>query len=348
MQRLTEIRDQWNVKIFDQTPERFNELALEAFWYQYHQNPVYHAFVDALRIDPTKVNTPEKIPFLPISFFKTAQVVSTRALNKKKTADRPGDAALAAKPLHFESSGTSGSIPSVHQVADASLYESSFTKGFSRQFGAPANWCIVALLPSYLERDNSSLVHMTHSLIGQSGHPLSGFYLSELKKLRDTLEQLEQQQQPTLLLGVSFALLALAREFPLPLSHTTLIETGGMKGRGPELTREELHQTLQQAFGVGAICSEYGMTELLSQGWSLANGLFSAPPWMQVAVREEHDPLSIHKEGAGALNIIDLANIDSCCFIATEDSGLVHPDGTFEVIGRIDHAELRGCSLMAL
>ncbi len=360
MQRLTEIRAQWNVKIFDQTPGSFEELALEAFDYQYHQNSVYHAFVDALRIDPTRVSTLEKIPFLPISFFKTASVFSSPPPTVSQGSDReetPNVAPLhyksgapdpSPKPLIFESSGTTGTVPSVHQVADASLYEKSFMQGFTRQFGTPSNWCILALLPSYLERNNSSLVYMTNRLIEQSTHNKSGFYLHDLQTLHATLQQLEQQQQPTLLLGVSFALLDLARAFPLPLRHTTVIETGGMKGRGPELTREELHEILKQAFGVSAIGSEYGMTELLSQGWSTGTGLFETPPWMRVLVREEHDPLSVHREGTGALNIIDLANIDSCCFIATEDHGRVFTNGNFEVRGRLDQAEWRGCSLLTV
>lgn len=359
MQRLTEIREQWIVKIFEQTPEQFVALALDAFWYQYHQNPVYRSFVDALHIDIARVTTLEKIPFLPISFFKTAQVFSTRPPATPDVASNLADApaltlsisaspAVSApfEPLVFESSGTTGSVPSFHRVADPALYQNSFLRGFSRQFGPPENWCVLALLPSYLERKNSSLVYMTAHLIEKSGHSYSGFYLNDLHRLHDTLTQLEQQGQPTLLLGVSFALLELARQYPIPLRYTTLIETGGMKGRGPELTRQELHEIVKQAFDVAAVCSEYGMTELLSQGWSKEKGIFAPPPWMRVGVRETYDPLSVHWDGSGALNIIDLANIDSCCFIATEDSGLLYPDGTFEVIGRMDNAELRGCSLL--
>lgn len=360
MQRLTEIRAQWNVKIFEQTPQHFESLALEAFWYQYYQNPVYHAFVEALGIDPTRVNTLEKIPFLPISFFKTARVASVhpQALIPSSEMAAPsteGQLSTEFTPptpssssLIFESSGTTGSVPSVHQVIDASLYEKSFMQGFVRQFGSPTDWCILALLPSYLERNNSSLVYMTNQLIKQSKHQHSGFYLHDLSKLQATLRLLEQQKQPTLLLGVSFALLDLARAFPLPLRHTTLIETGGMKGRGPELTREELHELLGQAFGVSVVYSEYGMTELLSQGWSTGHGIFQPPPWMRVSIREEHDPLAVHGQGVGALNITDLANIDSCCFIATEDYGHVLANGNFEVRGRIDQAEWRGCSLMTV
>lgn len=337
MQRLTEIRAQWNVKIFEQTPDLFEMLALEAFSYQYQLNPVYRAFVDALGVDPAAVRSLLQIPFLPISFFKTARVLSAASKVESNT-----------EPLLFESSGTTQPIPSVHRVVDPSLYKSSFLQGFTREFGVPSQWCVLALLPSYLERKNSSLVYMASHLIELSGHEKSGFYLHELDKLRDTLLSLEQQQQPTLLLGVSFALLDFASHSPMPLRHTTLIETGGMKGRGPELTREELHERLQQAFTLPAVYAEYGMTELLSQGWSTGNGIFQAPPWMRVSVREEYDPLAVHAQGTGALNIIDLANIDSCCFIATEDCGFVHADGKFEVKGRIDFAALRGCSLMTV
>jgi hypothetical protein len=233
-------------------------------------------------------------------------------------------------------------------VTDPGLYELSFERGFARQFGPAENWCILALLPSYLERKNSSLVYMASRLIAQTKHQSSGFYLHELNKLRDTLIELEQKKQPTLLLGVSFALLDLAAQYPMQLQHTRVIETGGMKGRGHELTREELHERLQQGFGLPAVYSEYGMTELLSQAWSKEKGSFETPPWMRVGIREEQDPLTVRFEGTGALNIIDLANIDSCCFIATEDNGIVSPSGQFEVRGRIDHAELRGCSLMTL
>ncbi|MFM7645608.1 MAG: hypothetical protein ACKO41_02735 [Sphingomonadales bacterium] len=344
MPRLTEIREQWNVKIFEQAQDSFEELALEAFWYQYRQNAIYCAFVDALRVDPARVSSLDKIPFLPISFFKTARVFSNPPqrplIDPQPTSQNQG--------LLFESSGTTGSTPSVHRVADPTLYQHSFLQGFKRQFGQPQQWCLLGLLPSYLERKTSSLVYMTDQLIKETGHPKSGFYLHDLQQLHHTLISLEQQQQPTLLLGVSFALLELAKQFPLPLNHTQIIETGGMKGRGPELTREELHERLQQAFGVTSIGAEYGMTELLSQGWSKEKGLFESPPWMRVGVRDEYDPLSVSWQGSGALCIIDLANIDSCCFIATEDSGLVFSNGIFEVRGRIDHAEWRGCSLMTL
>lgn len=340
MQRLNEIRAQWNVKIFEQAPASFEELALDAFAYQYTKNHVYRSFTDTLGIDPARVNSLEKIPFLPVSFFKSAQVSS-------KT-DSQEDALTPEGLLRFESSGTTGSTPSIHLVHDPTLYQKSFQQGFAKAFGDPQQWCLVALLPSYLEREHSSLVYMTRHLIEQTNHPNSGFYLHDLEKLHHALTELEQKKQPTLLLGVSFALLEFAQQFPMALCHTQLIETGGMKGRGPELTREELHRKLQVAFGLSNICSEYGMTELFSQAWSSGKGIFESPPWMKVLVREEEDPLTIRTQGTGALNIIDLANIDSCCFIATEDIGQLQPNGHFEVRGRMDHAEWRGCSLLML
>jgi len=340
LQRLNQIRAQWNVKIFEQTPARFEELALEAFRYQYALNQVYRQFTDALRIDPTQVNALEKIPFLPVSFFKSSRVLTA--------PDPEGRLSETEQTLRFESSGTTGTLPSVHLVQDPGLYQKSFCNGFERTFGLPERWCLLALLPSYLEREHSSLVYMTRHLIEQTDHPHSGFYLHDYEKLHATLFEREQNKQATLLLGVSFALLEFAERFPMALNHTQLIETGGMKGRGPELTREELHHRLQKAFGLYTVCSEYGMTELLSQAWSTGKGLFKTPPWMKVMVREEEDPLSVRLQGTGALNIIDLANIDSCCFIATEDIGLLHPQGHFEVRGRMDHAEWRGCSLLML
>ena len=330
MERLDSIRDQWASKIFDKKPLPFEELALEAFRYQSSLNPVYAAFIQALGVDPLTVNTLENIPFLPIRFFKSHAVVTEEF----------------TPSLIFESSATTGMITSKHLVKDPSLYQESFEQGFFRQFGPVENWCILGLLPSYLERNNSSLVYMTHHLIHASGHPKSGFYLDNFVALRNTLESLERAQQPTLLIGVTFALLDFAAQYPVPLQCTQLIETGGMKGRRRELIRAEVHAELMHAFQLPLIGAEYGMTELLSQAWSAGNGLFNCPPWMRVLPRDEEDPLTVHQTGPGALNIIDLANIDSCCFIATDDAGKVYPDGTFEMLGRMDGSDLRGCSLL--
>ncbi|MEL6304419.1 MAG: acyl transferase, partial [Bacteroidota bacterium] len=249
----------------------------------------------------------------------------------------------------FESSGTTGSVTSKHFVTNISLYQESFRRAFRQFYGDPKDLCILALLPSYLERTGSSLVFMVDDLINSSAHPLSGFYLHDLKALQQKLMELEASQTPTLLIGVSFALLDLAEQFPTPLKHITIMETGGMKGKRKEMIREELHQELRNAFQVQHIHSEYGMTELLSQGYSKGNGIFETPPWMKVLIRDPEDPLSLQANGkSGGVNVIDLANLHSCAFIATQDLGKVHSDGSFEIIGRFDHSDIRGCNLMAL
>jgi hypothetical protein len=308
----------------------FEQLALEAFCFQAAQNPVYAAYLQAIHCIPEQIDCIQKIPFLPIGFYKTHAV-------------RTGNFTPA---LVFESSTTTGSTPSQHLVRNPTLYKASFLNGFEQYWGSPHNTCIIGLLPSYLERKNSSLVYMVKELIEKSCHPNSGFYLNEREVLSKTLTELESKQQRTLLIGVTFALLDFASTHPQPLKHTTLIETGGMKGRAEELTREEVHSLLKKAFQLPAIGSEYGMTELFSQAWSKGDGLFESPPWMKVLVREEEDPLTVKLSGNGGLNIIDLANIDSCCFIATDDAGRVHSNGHFEMLGRLDGASIRGCSLL--
>jgi len=308
----------------------FEQLALEAFCFQAAQNPVYAAYLQAIHCIPEQIDCIQKIPFLPIGFYKTHAV-------------RTGNFTPA---LVFESSTTTGSTPSQHLVRNPTLYKASFLNGFEQYWGSPNNTCIIGLLPSYLERKNSSLVYMVKELIEKSCHPNSGFYLNEREVLSKTLTELESKQQRTLLIGVTFALLDFASTHPQPLKHTTLIETGGMKGRAEELTREEVHSLLKKAFQLPAIGSEYGMTELFSQAWSKGDGLFESPPWMKVLVREEEDPLTVKLSGNGGLNIIDLANIDSCCFIATDDAGRVHSNGHFEMLGRLDGASTRGCSLL--
>jgi hypothetical protein len=269
----------------------------------------------------------------------------------------------------FESSGTTHSVNSHHLIKDIGLYRQSFLKGFELYYGSPRNWCIIALLPSYLERKNSSLVFMVDELIRQTRHSQSGFYLYEHPKLYNTLKQLENQKQKTLFIGVSFALLDFAEQYSLPLKHTVIMETGGMKGRKEEIVRDELHQLLKGKFEVDAIHSEYGMTELLSQAYSKKSGIFQTPPWMKVLIRDEEDPLNVGDASSGsgskkdyrltthgsrltsvtgAINIIDLANVYSCSFVATDDAGKLYADGSFEVLGRIDDSDVRGCSLMAL
>ncbi len=310
----------------------FRELALKVFRYQAVETDVYAAYLKQLGRDPQKVQLLEEIPFLPVEFFKTHRVICR-----------------GREPeLVFESSGTSEMTPSLHPVADASLYRQSFTEGFRRFYGDPGRYCILALLPSYLERKGSSLVYMAEHLIRLSGHPDSGFYLDDLEGLSSVLGRRNSDRHPTLLVGVSFALLDLAERYPMALgSNIQLMETGGMKGRRKELVREELHGILKEAFGLGQVHSEYGMTELLSQAYSAGGGIFRTPPWMRVMARDASDPLTVHpRGGSGGLNIIDLANLHSCSFIATGDLGNVYEDGSFEVLGRFDHAEVRGCNLL--
>lgn len=325
--------DQWNKKVFAISNEdAFESIALEAYHFQYHNNLVYQAYCNALHKTPGVVKSVATIPFLPISFFKTHAVVSTHF----------------EPELVFKSSGTTGATTSTHYVKSAALYEESFFKCFQQFYGAVENCCVLGLLPSYLERGQSSLVYMVQRLIEKSQHASSGFYLYDFEKLSSTLNELEAKGQKTILIGVTYALLDFAAQYPISLKNTIVMETGGMKGRKKELTRMELYDELKAAFGVAEIHSEYGMTELLSQGYSI-NGLFSTPPWMKVLLRDETDPLSIIRETsgqAGAINVIDLANIYSCSFIATQDVGRIHENGSFEVLGRMDASDLRGCSLM--
>ncbi len=324
-------------KIFTVTPADFTGTALEIFRFQYDHNALYNQFCRALKVDAAKVDTLNRIPFLPISFFKT-HTITTTSFEPAAT---------------FESSGTTQTINSKHLVKDTGLYEKSFRSAFDMFYGAAEDWCIIALLPSYVERKNSSLVMMADKLIAQSRHPQSGFYLNELEKLQQVLQQLEQQKQKTLLIGVTFALLDFAEQFPMPLAHTVIMETGGMKGRRKEMTRPQVHEILCTAFQQQIIHSEYGMTELLSQAYSKGNGIFSTPPWMKILIREEDDPLTVLSAGhkptvAGAVNVIDLANIYSCSFIATGDAGKLYADGSFEVMGRLDNTDIRGCSLLVV
>ncbi|MGB7393621.1 MAG: acyl transferase, partial [Pricia sp.] len=249
----------------------------------------------------------------------------------------------------FTSSGTTGSLTSRHYVKDIGVYEKSFRKAFFHFYGSISEYCVLALLPSYLEREGSSLIYMVDDLIQKSGHPESGFYLNDLKGLKNQLVQLEASGTKTLLIGVSFALLDLAETYPLKLQNTIIMETGGMKGRRRELIRDELHHILKSAFGVDRIHSEYGMTELLSQAYSKGNGHFETPPWMKILIRDTEDPLTYQPIGkTGGINVIDLANRNSCAFIATQDLGKMHPNGSFEILGRFDHSDVRGCNLMVM
>jgi len=323
--------------IFSVSPESFNQVAAAVFEFQYLHNPVYRQWCNLLgrednSIPKTAPLYPERIPFLPISFFKSHTVTTT-----------------LFEPMQiFESSGTTQTINSRHLIKDTAIYRESFIKAFEMFYGPITDWCIIGLLPSYLERQHSSLVMMVDAMIRISGHPSSGFYLYDFKKLKETLEKTEAANQKTLLIGVTFGLLDFAEQFTMQLQHTIIMETGGMKGRKKELTRQEIHGFLKKKLGVEEIHSEYGMTELLSQAYSLGEGRFQCPPWMKVLVRDEEDPLQVRVSGKGVLNIIDLANIYSCAFIATEDVGIVHEDGSFEVWGRLDNSDIRGCSLLVI
>lgn len=321
---------QWNDKVFGVKEENFEALALEVFRFQAENNPVYSGFLKALNIKPENITELTQIPFLPVRFFKSHEI--------KTTVFEP--------QAIFESSGTTGSVNSRHFVKDLSLYEESFTKGFEKAYGAVNQYCIIGLLPSYLERKNSSLVYMVDKLVHLSGHPQSGFYLNEYEQLAVVLQELEKRGQPTLLIGVTFALLDFAERFSFPLKSTLVMETGGMKGRREEMIRPKVHDVLKKAFHLSAIHSEYGMTELLSQAYSKGEGTFNCPPWMKVLMRDDEDPFVIKSAGSGTINIIDLANIWSCSFIATDDVGKLNADGSFEVLGRVDGSDLRGCSLM--
>ncbi|MEI9808064.1 MAG: acyl transferase [Bacteroidota bacterium] len=326
-------------KIFASGEQDFGQLALEVFRFQYDNNPVYHDYVNALPVTVSAIRSIAQIPFLPIRFFKSHIV----------NVPGPG------KEVIFESSGTTGMISSRHFVKDISLYTESFSKGFEHFYGPAEDWCIIGLLPSYLERGNSSLVYMVSELIKKSGHADSGFYLNEHEKLVAVLRSLEATGQKTILIGVTFALLDFAEKYQLPLQHTIIMETGGMKGKREEMIRQEVHAVLQQAFDLSSIHSEYGMTELLSQAYSKGGGTFNCPPWMKVLIRDDEDPFMVHtpsfqhtRQVSGAINIIDLANIYSCSFIATDDAGKLYQDGSFEVLGRMDNSDLRGCSLLTV
>lgn len=313
--------------------EEFTELAQQLFTHQFKNNKVYRSFCDLLYIHPSDISNIENIPFLPIQFFKQRKVLSS----------------LDEIDEVFTSSGTTGQTTSKHFVTDIELYKKSYLNGFHHFYGNIEDYVVLALLPNYLERKGSSLVYMVDDLIKKSNKKDSGFYLNNLDELAEKLVNLNKKNQKTLLIGVSFALLDLIEKHQFKLSNTIVMETGGMKGRRKELIREELHNQLKKGFGVSEIHSEYGMTELLSQAYSKGNGIFKTPPWMKIFTRDTEDALSINPKGkTGGINIIDLANYNSCSFIATQDLGKVYEDETFEIIGRFDHSDIRGCNLMVL
>ncbi len=319
-------------KIFEiRNVQQMEMVSLELFRYQAEHNPVYRVYIRNLGIIPEKIMNIPDIPFLPVECFTTFPVLTGKGTIRTE----------------FRSSGTTGTKRSRHCIYDLALYEESFTRTFERYYGNLNDLCILALLPGYLEQKDSSLTYMVDSLIRKTGHPDSGFYLNNFSDLKGKLIQLEEQEHKILLFGVSFALLDFADFFNAPLKNTIVMETGGMKGRKKEITRDELHHHLCEKFGVNQIHSEYGMTEILSQAYSSGSGIFYAPPWMRILIRDPYDPFDYLPAGrTGGINIIDLANIHSLSFIETQDLGRLHDDGGFEVLGRFDHSDIRGCNLL--
>jgi phenylacetate-coenzyme A ligase PaaK-like adenylate-forming protein len=309
----------------------FEELALQVFRHQAENCLIYKQFIGHLGINPDHVKRLEQIPYLPIAFFKTHDVLSS--------SDNV--------EIVFSSSGTTGMAQSRHLVTDTGIYDQSFNQAFELFYGSVKDTCFLALLPSYMEREGSSLIYMIDALIRQSKHPDSGYFLHNHDELYLRLKELQLTGQKTILIGVTYALLDFIEKYRMEFPDLIVMETGGMKGKRKEMVREELHKELQDGFGVNAIHSEYGMTELLSQAYSKGKGIFNCPSWMRIMLRDTNDPLSLlaaHK--TGGINVIDLANVNSCSFIATQDLGRVLPDGSFEVLGRFDNADIRGCNLL--
>jgi hypothetical protein len=323
-------------QIFEVDEDHFESLSIKIFHHQYQHNNIYKQYVDLLKINPNTIQHIHQIPFLPISFFKTQKI--TTGLFEEITV--------------FESSTTTGAIASKHYIKDLSLYELSFSKCFQQFFGEVSQYCILGLLPNYLERGKSSLVYMVDQLIKKSVHPQSGFFLYDHEKLAEIIASNEKNHQKTILIGVSYALLDFAEKHPMHLQHTIIMETGGMKGRRIEISKDRLHEILSAQFGSKNIHSEYGMTELLSQAYSMGDTIFNCPPWMKIMIRAEDNPLDvfldIEQAKTGAINVIDLANLNSCCFIATDDYGKKNQDGTFQILGRIENSDIRGCGLMII
>lgn len=309
----------------------FNESALTVFRHQASSCEVYRSYIQHLKIDVDSLNHYTEIPFLPISFFKSHQVLSV---------NKPAE-------IVFSSSGTTGQTTSKHFVSELKVYEESYNKAFELFYGKADEICILALLPSYLEREGSSLIYMVDDLLKQSRHPKSGYFLHNLAELHQTLLGQKENGQKTILIGVTYALLDFVEQFQIEFPNLIVMETGGMKGKRKEMVREELHEILCAGFGVADIHSEYGMTELLSQGYSYGKGIFNCPPWMKILLRDTSDPLSLLKtKQSGGINVIDLANFNSCSFIATQDLGKLHNNGSFEILGRFDNADIRGCNLL--
>jgi len=304
---------------------------MRTFHHQARHCAVYSEYLSLINVNPTDIRRVEHIPFLPIDFFKSHNITST----------------TGEPQIVFTSSGTTGSVQSKHYVTDVAIYERSFRTAFEQFYSDPGDMAILALLPSYSEREGSSLIYMVDDLVRQSRHPRSGYFLYNHDDLYDVLQGLKAVGTPTLLIGVTYALLDFVENYVVDFPQLLVMETGGMKGRRREMIREEVHERLSQGFNVPKIHSEYGMTELLSQAYSKGDGLFHCPPWMQIHIRDTNDPFSLLPMGrTGAVNIIDLANVHSCAFIATQDLGKKHTDGSFEVLGRFDQSDIRGCNLL--
>lgn len=313
--------------------KQFEKIALKIFRFQYESNSVYREFCELLKIEKGSVKSLQQIPFLPIQFFKSHDIVSS------------------SEPIQeiFTSSGTTGMITSKHLITDVYLYEKSYRNAFSDFYGNIEDYAVLALLPSYLERSGSSLIYMVKDLIELSNNSNSGFYLNNYDELISKIIELDSSGQNVILIGVTYALLDLIEKQKFQLKNTIIMETGGMKGKRKEIIREELHEILCEGFGVSSIHSEYGMTELLSQAYSLGNGIFECPNWMNILIRDTEDALSYVNTGkTGGINVIDLANINSCSFIATQDLGKKYSNNTFEVLGRFDNSDIRGCNLMVM
>ena len=320
------------MNIFDlKTEEEFNQACLSVFQHQIKNIDVYQAFVNGLKIEIQQIKHYSQIPFLPIQFFKSHAIIA----NQSKAE------------ITFTSSGTTGSITSSHFVEDVSLYQKSYLKAFNLFYGDITDWCILALLPNYSEREGSSLIYMVDDLIQKTNHPKSGYFLHNHQDLQQTLLKLQSTKQKTLLVGVTYALLDFVEQYAIDFPELTVMETGGMKGKRKEMVRQELHQVLCTGFGIEKIHSEYGMTELLSQAYSKGDGVFNCPSWMKILIRDTNDPLSLIENGkTGGINVIDLANQHSCSFIATQDLGKIIANNSFEVLGRFDNSDIRGCNLM--
>ena len=320
------------MNIFDlKTEEEFNEACISVFNQQVENITVYKEFVEGLKVNTNTINHYRQIPFLPIQFFKSHAIISDESKSE----------------ITFTSSGTTGSVTSAHFVENVNLYEESYLTAFNRFYGDIADWCILALLPNYSEREGSSLIYMVDDLIQKSKHHNSGYFLHNHEDLHHTLLQLKAKKQKTLLIGVTYALLDFVEKKAIDFPKLTVMETGGMKGKRKEMVREELHQVLCAGFGIEKIHSEYGMTELLSQAYSKGDGIFDCPPWMKILIRDTNDPLTlIDNNKTGGINVIDLANINSCSFIATQDLGKIIKNDSFEVLGRFDNSDIRGCNLL--